>query len=157
MIKRPIIVPLAAALFAIFGFATASAQSHAPGETKMAAAPVAHKAGGEVNIIMPDLTNTKIKAEFLGGQSGHNLLMIGIVISVLGMGFGMWIYMRLKGMPVHRSMLDISELIYATCKAYLFRQGKFLMLLWAFIAIAMVAYFKLLVEVSWADMAIILL
>src|SRR5262245_52927640 len=56
MIKRPIIVPLAAALFAIFGFATASAQSHAPGETKVAAAPVAHKAGGEVNIIMPDLT-----------------------------------------------------------------------------------------------------
>ncbi|MCC6321023.1 MAG: sodium-translocating pyrophosphatase [Phycisphaerales bacterium] len=115
-----------------------------------------HKPGGEVNIVMPDLTNTTIKAEFLGGQSGHNLLLSGLAVSVLGLGFGMWIFMKLKGMPVHKSMLDISELIYATCKAYLFRQGKFLMILWAFVAAAMTAYFLLLVKVSVADMAIIL-
>jgi K(+)-stimulated pyrophosphate-energized sodium pump len=156
MLKKPVLAALAAILFSTLGLTTALAQSHAPGDTKAVAA-TAHKPGGEVNIVMPDLTNDKIHATFLGGQSGHNLLMIGIVISVLGMGFGMWIYMQLKNMPVHRSMLEISELIYATCKAYLFRQGMFLMLLWAFIAVAMVAYFKLLVEVSWSDMGLILL
>ncbi|MCG3122823.1 MAG: putative K(+)-stimulated pyrophosphate-energized sodium pump [Phycisphaerales bacterium] len=123
----------------------------------------AHKPGGEVNIVMPDLTNdtanpgTGVKAEFLGGQSGHNLLLVGLVISALGLGFGLWIYKRLKNMQVHRSMLEISELIYETCKAYLLRQGKFLMILWAFVAAAMTAYFLLLVKVSPGEMAMILL
>ncbi|MCK6478469.1 MAG: sodium/proton-translocating pyrophosphatase, partial [Phycisphaerales bacterium] len=122
-----------------------------------------HKPGGEVNIVMPDLTNdtanpgTGVKAEFLGGQSGHNLLLVGLVISALGLGFGLWIYKRLKNMQVHRSMLEISELIYETCKAYLLRQGKFLMILWAFVAAAMTAYFLLLVKVSPGEMAMILL
>jgi K(+)-stimulated pyrophosphate-energized sodium pump len=129
------------------------------------AAEGGHKPGGEVNIVMPDLTNGKsvsdpakaVSAEFLGGQSGHNLLLIGLVVSVLGMGFGMIIYKQLQNMKVHRSMLEVSELIYVTCKAYLFRQGKFLMILWAFVAAAMTAYFLLLVEVSAFDMAMILL
>jgi Na+/H+-translocating membrane pyrophosphatase len=117
-----------------------------------------HKPGGEVNITMPDLTGKDVKISFLNGQfSGSQLLMTGLVVSMLGLGFGLWIYMQLKGMAVHRSMLEISELIYETCKAYLLRQGKFLMILWAFIAVAMVAYFKLLVEVSWGDMLTILL
>jgi len=120
------------------------------------AAEGGHKPGGEVNIVLPDLTNTTVKAEFLGGYSGHQLLLVGILVSILGLGFGLWIYSSLKNMPVHKSMLEISELIYETCKAYLFRQGKFLMILWAFIALAMVFYFKLLVEVSWADMGMIL-
>jgi K(+)-stimulated pyrophosphate-energized sodium pump len=122
----------------------------------LAAGEGGHKPGGEVNIILPDFTNTTVKAEFLGGMSGHNLLLAGLVVCALGLGFGMMIYISLKNLPVHRSMLEISELIYETCKAYLFRQGKFLMILWAFIAVAMVAYFKVLVDVSWADMALIL-
>jgi K(+)-stimulated pyrophosphate-energized sodium pump len=122
----------------------------------LAAGEGGHKPGGEVNIILPDFTNTTVKAEFLGGMSGHNLLLAGLVVCALGLGFGMMIYISLKNLPVHRSMLEISELIYETCKAYLFRQGKFLMILWAFIAVAMVAYFKVLVNVSWADMALIL-
>ncbi|MFZ2874855.1 MAG: sodium-translocating pyrophosphatase [Phycisphaerales bacterium] len=127
-----------------------------------AASPVAlasggeHKPGGEVNIVLPDLTNTDVKAEFFG-QSGHNLLMIGLVVSVLGLGFGLLIYTQLKNMAVHKSMLEISELIYTTCKAYLLRQGKFLLVLWGFVAAAMTAYFLLLVGVSVPDMAIILL
>jgi K(+)-stimulated pyrophosphate-energized sodium pump len=116
-----------------------------------------HKAGGEVNIILPDLTNKTVKAEFLGGYSGHNLLLVGLAVSALGFGFGLWIFTKLKGMEVHKSMLDISELIYATCKAYLLRQGKFLLILWAFVAAAMTAYFLLLVGVSVPEMAIILL
>ncbi|MFO0831160.1 MAG: sodium-translocating pyrophosphatase [Phycisphaerales bacterium] len=116
-----------------------------------------HKAGGEVNIVLPDLTNTTVKAEFMGGMSGHKMLMIGLVVAALGLGFGMMIYTQLKNMPVHKSMLDISELIYETCKAYLLRQGKFLMILWAFVAAAMVAYFKFLVNVAWGDMALIII
>ena len=121
-----------------------------------AAAKAAHKPGGEVNIVLPDFTNKNNKTSFMGGMSGHNLLLGGLLVSALGLGFGFLIYVSLRNMPVHRSMLEISELIYETCKAYLFRQGKFLMILWTFIAIAMVAYFKWLVEVTWSDMALIL-
>ncbi len=116
-----------------------------------------HKAGGEVNIVLPDLTNSTVKVDFLGGMSGHNLLMLGLVVSALGLGFGLWIYTKLKNMEVHQSMLDISELIYTTCKAYLLRQGKFLLILWAFVAVAMTAYFLLLIKVTPGEMAMILL
>ncbi|MBI1189877.1 MAG: sodium-translocating pyrophosphatase [Tepidisphaera sp.] len=116
-----------------------------------------HKAGGEVNIVLPDLTNSAVKVSFLGGFSGHNLLLVGILVAALGLGFGLFIYTQLKNMPVHKSMLEVSELIYETCKAYLLRQGKFLLILWAFVAAAMTAYFLLLVKVSVPEMAIILL
>ncbi len=124
-----------------------------------------HRPGGEVNIVMPDLTNganvgagiAPVRAEFLGGYSGHTLLLGGIVVCVLGLAFGLWIYMQLKAMPVHRSMLEVSELIYETCKAYLLRQGKFLVVLWAFVAAAMTGYFLLLVGVSLFEMCVILL
>ncbi|MDX2115750.1 MAG: sodium-translocating pyrophosphatase [Planctomycetota bacterium] len=117
----------------------------------------AHKPGGEVNIVLPDLNNDTVRVEFLGGLSGHQLLLSGLVVSVLGLGFGLLIYTHLKNLPVHRSMLEISELIYSTCQTYLLRQGKFLMILWAFVAAAMTAYFLLLVGVSMFDMAVILL
>lgn len=125
--------------------------------TPAVAAEGGHKPGGEVNIVLPDLTNNAVKAEFLGGMSGSKLLMIGLIVCMLGMGFGMMIYMQLKAMPVHKSMLEISELIYETCKAYLFRQGKFLLVLWAFVAAAMIAYFKFLVNVAWGEMALIVI
>ncbi len=142
------LAPVLAAIVLMFSTVPAMAQHAAPAE---------HKAGGEVNIVLPDLTNTTVKVDFLGGFSGHNLLLLGLAVSALGLGFGLWIFTKLKGMEVHKSMLDISELIYATCKAYLFRQGKFLMILWAFVAAAMTAYFLLLVGVSGFDMAMILL
>ncbi len=125
----------------------ADAVQHAADQVKSAvdtaahAAP-AHKPGGEANLVLPDVS----KVSFLGGAiDGHKLLMIGLVVSVLGMGFGLWIYAQLKNMPVHKSMLDISELIYATCKSYMIQQGKFLMVLWAFIAVAVGLYFGKLV------------
>ena len=65
--------------------------------------------------------------------------MIGLLFCVFGLGFGMVIFMRLKNLPVHRSMREISELIYETCKTYLVTQGKFLMLLWVFIAVIIAA------------------
>ncbi len=108
--------------------------------------------GGEANLRLPDLSSVN----FLG-IDGHRLLMIGIVFCVLGLGFGMAIYMRLKNLPVHRSMLEISELIYETCKTYLFTQGKFLLILEAFIAVVIVLYFGVLLKFEAMRVIIILL
>ncbi len=123
------------------------------------AAEGGHKPGGEVNIVLPDLKNQTVNVTFLpmlgGGVSGHSLLMAGLIVCVAGMLFGLAMYVQLKRMPVHSSMLEISELIYETCKTYLLRQGKFLLILWAFVAAVMIAYFKFLVEVSWGDMFLI--
>ncbi|HEX8763690.1 MAG TPA: sodium/proton-translocating pyrophosphatase, partial [Candidatus Acidoferrum sp.] len=96
----------------------------------------ADEAGGEANLRLPDLS----QVSFLG-IDGHKLLLFGILFCVLGLVFGLWIYTRLKNLPVHKSMRDISELIYETCKTYLQTQGRFLLLLWAFIAIVIVLYF----------------
>src|SRR5206468_5046025 len=84
---------------------------------------------GEANLKLPDLSSVQFF-----GMDGHKLLLIGILFCIFGLGFGLVIYSRLKNLPVHRSMLEISELIYETCKTYLITQGKFLLLLWAFIA-----------------------
>src|SRR6266571_6064295 len=102
-----------------------------------AASALADEAGGEANLKLPDLS----QVTFLNGIDGHKLLLLGIAICVFGLGFGLAIYSRLKNLPVHKSMRDISELIYETCKTYLFTQGKFLLILWAFIAVIMVVYF----------------
>src|ERR1700691_2257193 len=95
--------------------------------------------GGEAALKLPDLSSVS----FLG-IDGHRLLMIGLLFCVFGLAFGMVIFVRLKNLPVHRSMREISELIYETCKTYLITQGKFLMLLWAFIAAIIVLYFGVL-------------
>jgi K(+)-stimulated pyrophosphate-energized sodium pump len=105
----------------------------------LAAAPVAaqeHRPGGEANLILPDLNS----AQFLG-VGGETLLYLGLLVSAFGMLFGLMIYRGLKAMPVHRSMLEVSELIYETCKAYLQQQGRFLLILWLFIGAIVVLYF----------------
>src|SRR6266478_1131853 len=108
-----------------------------------AASALAEEAGGEANLKLPDLS----QVTFLG-IDGHKLLLLGIVICVFGLGFGLAIYSRLKNLPVHKSMHDISELIYETCKTYLFTQGKFLLILWVFIAVVIVMYFGWLAPVQ---------
>ena len=107
--------------------------------------------GGEANLQLPDLSSMK----FLG-VDGHTLLLWGIAFCVFGFIFGMTIYARLKNMPVHRSMREISELIYETCKTYLITQGKFLLLLWAFIAAIIVLYFGVLEKYEASRVLIIL-
>jgi len=94
---------------------------------------------GEANLKLPDLS----QVQFLG-MDGHKLLLFGIGFCILGLIFGLIIYQRLKGLPVHRVMRDVSELIYETCKTYLITQGKFLLFLWAFIAAIIVLYFGVL-------------
>src|SRR4026209_2355596 len=109
-------------------------------------------AGGEANLILPDLGTV----DFLG-VNGRTLLMGGLVVCVFGLAFGLVIYMRLKNMPVHRSMLEISELIYETCKPYLITQGKFILILELFIGVIMVFYFGALQHFAPIKVAIILL
>src|SRR5579863_5645226 len=108
--------------------------------------------GGEANLKLPDLSQVK----FLWGIDGHQLLVWGILFCVFGLAFGMTIYVRLKNLPVHRSMREISELIYETCKTYLVNQGKFLALLWVFIAAVIVLYFGVLRHYEATRVAMIL-
>src|SRR5208337_393629 len=109
-------------------------------------------AAGEANLKVPDLS----QVQFLG-IDGHKLLMIGIVFCVLGLLFGLIIYSDLKNMPVHRSMADVSQLIWETCKTYLVTQGKFLALLWVFIAAIILLYFAVLLHYEALRVIVILL
>jgi K(+)-stimulated pyrophosphate-energized sodium pump len=119
---------------------------------ELAQEPERQHRGGEANIILPDLG----QGTFLNGIGGRTLLMAGLVVSLLGMGFGLVIYQRLRKMPVHSSMLEISELIYETCKTYLLTQGKFLMILEIFIGAAIVFYFGFLLGFDLFRVVIIL-
>jgi K(+)-stimulated pyrophosphate-energized sodium pump len=90
------------------------------------------------------------------GLTGHNLLMIGLLFCAAGLLFGLVIFEQLKNMPVHRSMREMSELIYETCKTYLVTQGKFIMVLWAFIAVIISLYFGWLAPVPGKPIAVTL-
>ena len=110
----------------------------APQTTEQAAqapAPVRH-GGGEANLVLPDLGSVTFN-----GINGRTLLMGGLAVALLGLVFGLVIYTQLKNLPVHRSMLEISELIYETCKTYLITQGKFILILWVFIGVISAVYF----------------
>ncbi|HTD21742.1 MAG TPA: sodium-translocating pyrophosphatase [Terriglobales bacterium] len=100
------------------------------------------EAGGEAGLKLPDLTQVSFH-----GLDGHKLLLVGILFCLLGLLFGLIIYLHLKNLPVHKSMREISELIYETCKTYLVTQGKFILVLWAFIAVVIGLYFGWLAPV----------
>jgi K(+)-stimulated pyrophosphate-energized sodium pump len=109
--------------------------------------------GGEATLVLPDLSSVR----FLGGIPGSALLTGGIAVCVLGLIFGLVIYRQLRNMPVHKSMLEISELIYETCKTYLVTQGKFILLLEVFIGVIMVFYFGVLRHFEATKVIVILL
>src|SRR5258708_31407079 len=100
------------------------------------AQPATEEAGGEAALKLPDLSSVS----FLG-MDGHRLLTIGLLFCAFGLGFGMIIFMRLKNLPVHRSIREISELIYETYNTYLITQLTVLMLLWYFISAIILLYF----------------
>src|SRR3982751_1317767 len=140
-------------LFAALTFPLAfSATAYAQTATEGAAAQTEHRGGGEANLVLPDLST-----ETFQGINGRTLLLSGLGVCVLGLVFGMTIFTRLKNMPVHRSMLEVSELIYETCKTYLITQGKFILLLELFIGVIMLFYFGVLQHFSPMKVAIILL
>src|SRR6266404_5180372 len=134
--------------FAKFGVASVVAALLA---TATSFAQSTEEAGGEAALKLPDLS----QVQFLG-VDGHTLLLFGILFCVFGLIFGLVIYRRLKNLPVHRSMRDISELIYETCKTYLITQGKFLIVLWLFIAVVIVLYFGVLAPVPGKSIAVTL-
>ncbi len=139
---------LVALLLLTGGAAPVAAQPPAPAAQQ---APVPH-AGGEANLVLPDLGQVEFN-----GINGRTLLMGGLGVCVLGLLFGLVIYTQLRNLPVHRSMLDISELIYETCKTYLITQGKFILLLELFIGVIMVFYFGFLQHFAPFKVAIIVL
>lgn len=94
--------------------------------------------GGEASLILPDISDVTFFGDSI---NGHNLLLVGILICMLGLLFGFAMYMNLKKLPVHRAMREISELIYETCKTYLITQGKFILILWLFIGVIAALYF----------------
>src|SRR2546421_1728979 len=120
--------------------------------TSVLAAPT-EAGGGEAALKLPDLS----QVNFFGDKiDGHTLLLIGIGVCILGLLFGLAIYMNLKKMPVHRAMREISVLIYTTCKTYLTTQGKFILLLWIFIAAIIVLYFGVLAPVPGKPLGVTL-
>ena len=119
----------------------------------LAQAAGAEHHGGEVNLVVPDLS----RVTFLNGISGPTLLMGGLLVALLGMVFGLVIYQKLRNLPVHSSMREISELIYETCKTYLLTQGKFLMILEIFIGAAIIFYFGFLQHLELYRVLIILI
>src|SRR5881296_2430219 len=134
---------------------TVSAVAVAP--EALAAAPAGtagagqHAGGGEANLRVPDLGQVVV-----GGMNGRTLLLLGQVVCVLGLLFGIVIFTQLRGMPVHPAMREISELIYETCKTYLITQGKFLLVLEAFIGVIIVLYFGVLLKFDASKVLIIL-
>lgn len=101
--------------------------------------------GGEASLTLPDLGSVEV----MGGINGRLLLMVGLLVCVAGLVFGLTTSQQLKNLPVHVAMKQVSELIYSTCRAYLLRQGRFLMILWIFIAAVILVYYKALVGFGW--------
>ncbi|HET6510705.1 MAG TPA: sodium/proton-translocating pyrophosphatase, partial [Candidatus Kapabacteria bacterium] len=122
------------------------AGTHGTGDAEHSVRP---HSGGEASLVLPDLS----QVEFFG-MNGHDLLMLGLVICALGLIFGLVILGQLRKMPVHRVMSEISELIYETCKTYLQTQGKFIAVLWIFIAVIIGLYFGVLSPVPGKPVAL---
>jgi K(+)-stimulated pyrophosphate-energized sodium pump len=140
LLKNAFVTFLAVVLLAAVPDLAAAAQPEA-----------AQHAGGEASLVLPDLS----QVTFLG-YDGRTLLTFGLFVCLLGLAFGLVIYRQLRALPVHRSMREISELIYETCKTYLITQGKFLLLLEVFIGAIIVLYFGLLLHFEAIKVAVIL-
>jgi K(+)-stimulated pyrophosphate-energized sodium pump len=132
---RPLLGSAAALVFFLFApFARAGLR-----DTGLAVTG-GHHAGGEDSLVIPSQLDTQV---FFGMPASH-LLLLGLIVSALGVVFGLVIYKQLENAPVHKSMREVSELIYETCKTYLWTQAKFLGLLWLFIGAVMVVYYGVL-------------
>src|SRR5579884_2591443 len=138
-IRRPIWIALTMFMLMTTMSLGALAQTAAEQQSPQKLGDVHKGAVGEANLVLPDLSQVSFM-----GMDGHKLLMIGLLFCLGGLGFGLVIYTQLKNMPVHSSMRDISELIYETCKTYLVTQGKFIAILWIFIAVVIGLYFGVL-------------
>lgn len=109
----------------------------------------------EVELKIPELTSTY--TIFGNIISGTTLLGWGMVIAALGMLFGFIEFNKIKRLPAHKSLLEVSKLIYETCKTYLFQQGKLLIILELFIGGCIFYYFRFLQHLELPRVFLILL
>ena len=151
--NRPSLRPVSAALLlvtlSIMMPLTAAAQ--VPDTAQQAQPAAVHHGGGEASLVLPDLSQVSF-----GGINARTLLFVGLGVCLLGLLFGLVIYIELKKLPVHRSMREISDLIYETCKTYLIQQGKLLLILEIFIGIIIAVYFGFLQRFEPVKVVIIL-
>ena len=111
---------------------------------------------GEADIILPDLSTVTFTL-FGSTVSGVSIMYFGIVICFVGLIFAVLQANQTKNMPAHKAMLEVSAVIWETCKSYLAQQGKFLFILWLLIAACMVYYFMGLSHAPFGNMVIILI
>ena len=130
MTRTPRLGRFACGLVALCALAATSSPAHA---------------SGDADLVIPRLNDVTYLGSHLGGGT---LLLAGLIIGVLGLAFGVVGYRELRALPAHRSMLEVSDLIYVTCKTYLITQGKFLLLLWALVAPMIAIYFGYFVSDS---------
>jgi len=109
----------------------------------------------EAELKLPDLSKVNFPA--LGNATGYQLMLVGILVCAVAAMFGIWQYLQTKSLPVHKSMRDVSNLIWETCKSYLFQQGKFLAILWALIGVCILYYFAFLQHMPIGNVIVILL
>jgi K(+)-stimulated pyrophosphate-energized sodium pump len=136
-----LLVPMLLAVLALAVVAGPCAAQAAPAGQGLPTSgqTVAREGGGEANLRLPDLSQVTFR-----GIDGRTLLMSGLFVCLLGLGFGLMVFTQTKKLPVHPAMLEISDLIYETCKTYLITQGKFILLLEAFIGVILIFYFGVL-------------
>ncbi len=109
----------------------------------------------ELDLELPALTTTY---PVFGTQVlGSHLLMVGLAVCVFGMLFGLAMYQQVKRLPAHPSMLEVSNIIWETCKTYLFQQGRLLLVLELFIGACIVYYFGVLNHQGAGKVLLILL
>ena len=140
------------ALIAILVFSFLAAQMTFAGMPQQPQSAVSREGGGEAALKLPDLSRVDFH-----GINARTLLKSGLGVCLLGLLFGLITFTQLKNLPVHKSMREISELIYETCKTYLITQGKFILLLEIFIGLIMIVYFGALQHFEPTKVAIILI
>ena len=117
---------------------------------RLAAAAQPHH-GGEADLVLPDLSSVEVL-----GMSGSALLQLGMVVAALGLVFGVVTLLQVKNLPTHKSMAEVSQIIWETCKTYLITQGKFIMMLEVLIGAIIVLYFGVLQHMPAIKVATVL-
>jgi K(+)-stimulated pyrophosphate-energized sodium pump len=130
----------------------ARAMAAQPGQPAVEQPASRQSGGGEASLVLPDLSTVEFR-----GVNGRSLLMGGLLVCALGLGFGLFAFTQLKNLPVHAAMREVSELIYETCKTYLITQGKFILILEIFIGVIMIFYFGVLSRMEPMRVLIILI
>ena len=115
-----------------------------------------YASAGEADLKLPNMALAKFK---IAGQTidGYNLLLAGSAVILGTLGMSLYLRYQIGQLPAHQSMLDIAEVIFQTCKTYLLQQGKFLLMLFVLISLAMAYYFVGLQKKGWDTLGIVLL